>query len=148
MQTSLQQPRTRTIVRAHLDKRQVQLRPPAVRPQTSQRPLNREQKQKLVFFSQVRAGTVTLKRVRYRLFTFTDVFMPASAALAPSPVANGEWLTETASQRSLAAAVAHIDSFELQQEEAHDTYTRISGFGEVGEASLGQQGRGHLVARS
>jgi hypothetical protein len=60
MQKSCLQHRGRSIVvKASLDKRQVQLRQ-TVRPPATHRPLNREQKQKLVFFSQVRGGPLAL----------------------------------------------------------------------------------------
>ncbi|WIA10132.1 hypothetical protein OEZ85_010339 [Tetradesmus obliquus] len=85
MQTSLQHRRSSTIVRASLDKRQVQLRSQTVRPPAPHRPLNREQKQKLVFFSQ-------------------------------------HWLPRL-----------------LQtQEDAHETYHRISGFGELLATEVGK----------
>lgn len=139
MQTSLQHRRSSTIVRASLDKRQVQLRSQTVRPPAPHRPLNREQKQKLVFFSQVRGGLLAAAGRSPVSELKTDSVTPLAAALATSPVANGECLPETAGQRSPAAPLAHTRLFVLQQEDAHETYTRISGFGEVGRAVLARQ---------
>jgi hypothetical protein len=92
-----------------------------------------------VFFSQVRGGLLAVAECPQLRRFQTDSFMPVAAALATSLAANGECLPETAGQRSLAAPSAHPRLCDLQQEDAHETYTRLSGFGEVGGARLAMQ---------